>query len=205
MSCLPLGTICGTLRSAGRTMRRGIGIGPPKMTSGNLGTEDNQCNMFRRFEQLYAEFYRSPKSSVRDALFRARKYMMNTERFLITICDIESSDEQKSAINTFLNNLEMRQLYEQSFLNDIPDESPALVNLKEELTFYIRFVYKYIKQTLERYRDNGCLDLDAWLDCGRSIDSYALPEKNMIQWNKKSRHKTLRKKHKRSSRRRGPV
>jgi len=195
MSCLPLGTICGRLRSAGRTMRRGMGVGPPKMTSANLGTEDNQCNMFRRFEQLYAEFYRSPDSAVREVLFRARKYMIDTERFLTTICDMDSANDVKADMNRFIENLEMRQLYEQSYIKDIPDESAALVNLKEELTYYIRFVYKYIQATLTRYRDTGCLDLDAWLDCGLGVNAYPFPEKAPAPWSPKKRSCRSRRQH----------
>ena len=187
MSCLPLGTICGKLRSAGRTMRRGLGVGPPKITSANLGTEDNQCNIFRRFEELYAEFYTSPNSAVREVLFRARKYMIDMERFLTTICEMGSSNEVKADMKRFLDNLEGRQMYEQSYIKDIPDEPAALANLKEELKYYIRFVFKYIQATITRYRDTGCLDLDAWLDCGLGVSVYALPEKAALPWAQKRR------------------
>ena len=191
MSCLPLGTICGKLRSAGRTLRRGMGVGPPKMTSANLGTDDNQCNMFRRFEQLYAEFYTSPNSAVREVLFRARKYMIDTERLLTSICDMNSANDAKADMERFLDNLEMRQMYEQAYLKNIPDE-PALANLKEELTYYIRFVYKYIQSTITRYRDTGCLDLDAWLDCGLGVNVYPLPEKATLPWAHKRRSRRSR-------------
>jgi len=205
MSCLPLGTICGRMRSAGRTMRRGMGVGPPKMTSANLGTEDNQCNMFRRFEQLYAEFYRSPNFEVRDVLFRARKYMTDTERFLTTICDMGSSNNVKADMKRFLNDLEIRQLYEQSYIKDISDEPVALANLKEELAYYMRFVYKYIQATLTRYRDTGCLDLDAWLDCGLAINAYPFPEKAPAPWSPKKRSYRSRRQRRQTRRKGGPA
>lgn len=176
-------TILAKLRSAGRTLRRRIGVGPPKITSANVGTEASQCATFRRFEELYIEYYDSPEPEIRDALFWTRNYMEDMEDFLKRHLPLESSPILKSEINSYISNLALRDIYVQGYFKDLPP------SLKEELMNYAKFVSKYCASRLAMLRDEGCLDLDAWIDCGLGLDRYPLPKKVRLPWNRRTRRR----------------
>ena len=117
---------------------------------------------------------------------------MDLEYFLQIIMPFDPSPRLTSEINRFLKDLQVRQLYELSYIKDIPDEPAYFASLKQELKYYIQFIQTYITTRLSELRDEGCLDLDAWIDCGLGLDKYDLPKKAKDPWASRAKKRTRR-------------
>jgi hypothetical protein len=154
-----------TLRSAYRTVRRGLGRGPFKLMNSNVGDHSSQCNKFQRFEELYTEYVRDKNAQVAMALARIRR---NQDSYFNILYEISTtpSETLAHAIDKGISDIEFNSLADLSYIKDIPDE-PANYNvLKEELRFFIIFLRKYVIDKLKKYKETGeNMNLDALLTC----------------------------------------
>lgn len=156
-----------TLRSAYRTVRRGIGRGPPKITNHNVGDHTSQCHKFRRFEELYKEYVRDKNEQVAMALVRIRR---NQEFYYNVLYEVMTnklaSEARIKMIDKRISDIEFNSLSDLSYIKDIPDEPDWYNVLKEELRFFVIFLRKYVIDKLKKYKETGnSMNLEALLTC----------------------------------------
>jgi hypothetical protein len=171
-------------RSAVRTLRRGVGLGPKKITNSDLGTEAEQCEKFRRFEELYDANVESTDSFVRDLLWYIRLAQMRLYKTIVDMVpesgpEFPVVDEQfKKRLNYIITDFELATINQNSTLSNIDDELPKSRILKEELRFYIPFQQSYIRDKLKYFRDNGKININTFIDCLNKPGMYKIPAKS---------------------------
>jgi hypothetical protein len=154
-----------TLRSAYRTVRRGLGRGPFKLMNSNVGDHSSQCNKFQRFEELYTEYVRDKNKQVAMALARIRR---NQDYYFNILYEISTTPSETRArtIDKRISDIEFNSLADLSYIKNIPDEPDQFSVLKEELKFFVIFLRKYVIDKLKKYKETGeRMNLEALLSC----------------------------------------
>lgn len=129
-------------RSAKRTLRRCVGLGPQKITNDDIGTEASQCSKFARFQQLYGEYKNDPNFYVRnfmDIVYSAVEFFNMLPDTLDDIC----------LTPEVVRDIEQRIMTAKDLIYNLPN-APRYYNvLKTEMTFFVDFLYNlYMRKRL---------------------------------------------------------
>ena len=127
-----------TLRSAERTIARQMCLGPKKIMNSNLGTSAEQCGKFKRYSLLYGEYANNSNEYVRNLM-----RFLDSDRILFAqLTDsLQTTQDPVTMARPFLQNMRDNRMEAQRMLSMIPD-TPDYVVLKEEMRYFIPFMYK---------------------------------------------------------------
>lgn len=142
------------IRSGERTMARCLGIGPKKIMNNNIGTPEEQCGKFARYSQLDAEY----KHDVNPAIKELLAFLKSDQTYFAMLNDTIPESRSPSYFGApFLERFKENQRYAQTMIANIPDD-PKYLNLKQELRYFIPFMYgvyrKQLKALLDAYSIN---------------------------------------------------
>ena len=123
-------------RSAKRTLRRCVGLGPQKITNDDIGTEASQCAKFARFQQLYREYKHGPNRHVRnfmDSVYSAVEFFNMLPETCEDVC----------LTPEVIGDIEQRIMTAKDLIYYLPNAPRYYSVLKTEMTFFVDFLYNF--------------------------------------------------------------
>ena len=137
-------------RSSKRTIRRALNLGPKKITNSHVGTKENNDNKLRRFKQLYKEYQNDTNPNVLKLM---NILYSDTLTFDLLPNKRANSYIYQADIYTFLKRLQQDKSDAEMYLSYIPDNPEYYNTLKNELRYFIPFLYQlYNSELNERFQ-----------------------------------------------------
>jgi len=135
-------------RRLARTFRSCMGA--KRIMNANLGTEASQCGKFARFKEIHSDFKRDPNNHVAHLIrnidgSRRQLDMVISSPFGTT------SESGAQYVDRILKFIEQAKNQRQIFQSDIVfiPETQEYFQLKEELRYFVPFMFKYYIDKLE--------------------------------------------------------
>jgi len=190
-----MSTLKNKYRSAVRTLRRGVGLGPQKIRNLNFGTEVNQCDKFSRFEELYEENIDSLDMYVKNVLWAIRMdqiYFYNSIRTLLSDEPLPEI-ELKKIIKYMTDDINHNAGIQTYYLSQVENNNRKSRTLVNELNFYIPFQQSYIINKLTQLQETGKMNIDSFINCVKPPYMYKIPRRAPLpSWSSRKTRRTSR-------------
>lgn len=164
--------VANVARRAARTLKSSVCMGTKRIRDSNIGTEGTQCGKFARFKEIYQDYVRDPNEEVAYLV----RNVEGSRRQLEMVVERQFDPSQKSQseyIDYIQKFIEQATAQRQIFREDIEHipETTEYAQLKEELRYFVSFMFAYYIQLLNNLIPTGVEnDRDLNWD-GRSMSS----------------------------------
>ena len=131
-------------------------MGAKRITNANLGTEASQCGKFARFKEIHSDFKRDSNRQVAELI----RNIDGSRRQLDMVIDSAFNSRRETDaqyLDRILKFIEQAKNQRQIYISDIVfiPETQEYFQLKEELRYFVPFMFKYYINKLEELIPTG--------------------------------------------------